>query len=66
MPKSNEPARCIRLEIPGEGHFDITRDVAELWQRQIREQLKMLNPPDDEDGELSLDEEYSTPLVGMD
>ena len=42
MPKSNEPDRCIRLTIPGEGQFDITKDVAELWQHQIKVQLEAL------------------------
>jgi hypothetical protein len=66
---TNEPDRCIRLEIPGEGHFDITKDTAELWLHQITIQLENLGSDDkldDESGEMPLDSENPTPLVGMD
>ena len=67
MPKSNEPDRCIRLEIPGEGHFDITKDVAIAWYNQLGQQLHKDDLREfDEDDELPLDEENPTPLVGMD
>jgi hypothetical protein len=40
MSKSDNADRCIRLEIPGEGHFDIAIDVAQDWYKQLGDQLE--------------------------
>jgi hypothetical protein len=58
--ETNEPDRCIRLEIPGEGYFDITKDTAELWLHQLMIQLHI------NDLREFADDENPTPLVGMD
>jgi len=58
--------RCIRLEIPGEGSFEITKDVAEDWYKQLGDQLESMpvNHERHEAREMAMDEN-PTPLVGM-
>jgi hypothetical protein len=72
-PSDKDPEQTIRVDVPGEGFFTITKDVAELWLHQIMIQLEKIE--DDKlrvkfrrvtSGEMPLDSENPTPLVGMD
>ena len=65
-PQTSEPDRCIHLEIPNEGRFSITRDIAELWLESIKAQLAEIDAEIEDDDQPPLDVMYPTPAVGMD